>query len=445
MTKISMKPLCVIRAPVATRSGYGDMARDIARHMIAFGEYDVKIHSTTWGDCPMNALDPDNVMDKIILDRVIHEQLARQPDLFIVISVPSEFNKVGKFNIGITAGIETTLPPLSWIEGCNRMDTVWFISEFSKHTFENVAYNQTGPGGQVLRSVKVTVPMEVLPNCVNTKIFRKLDNESDLEPTIKETLKGVPEAFNFLFVGHWMQGNLGEDRKNVGLLIKIFLETFKMVTDKQPGLILKTSSSGFSIVDQGEILKKISMIRNTVDLEPGQTMPKVYLLHGELTESEMNSLYNHPKIKAHVSFTKGEGFGRPLLEASLTDKPIIASGWSGQLDFLDPETSTLIGGEMRKLDPSAVVPDVLLPDAQWFAVDIQQAANAMYGCFVDYPTFKKRMAPLRKKNRSKFNYDAVQTIMHGLLKKHLPPIVAPVELKLPTLRKVKVEPTATSE
>ena len=53
---------------------------------------------------------------------------------------------------------------------------------------------------------------------------------------------------------------------------------------------------------------------------------------------EMNSIYNHSKVKAMVSLTKGEGFGRPLLEFSLSQKPLIVSGWSGHMDFLPPRT-----------------------------------------------------------------------------------------------------------
>ena len=152
-----------------------------------------------------------------------------------------------------------------------------------------------------------------------------------------------------------MRGDFGEDRKNVSFLIKVFLETFRQVSEKdKPALILKTSSAGFSILDREEILKKIQQIKDSVELNQGQTLPNIYLLHGELTDKEMNSLYNHSKVKAHVSFTKGEGFGRPLLEASISGKPVIASGWSGQLDFLDKENSVLVGGELKPIHESSV-------------------------------------------------------------------------------------------
>ncbi|MFN9899011.1 MAG: glycosyltransferase, partial [bacterium] len=160
-----------------------------------------------------------------------------------------------------------------------------------------------------------------------------MEYEADILPSIKTVMETIPEKFCYLFVGHWLRGDFGEDRKNVSFLVRVFLETFKQTKVAPPALILKTSGGGFSILDKREMLNKIDTIRKQVVLEEGQPMPNIYLLHGELTDDEMNSLYNHPKVKAHVSLTKGEGFGRPLLEASISGKPVIASGWSGHMDF----------------------------------------------------------------------------------------------------------------
>ena len=150
-----------------------------------------------------------------------------------------------------------------------------------------------------------------------------------MELNLLDDINSIPEDFAFLSVGHWMQGSLGEDRKNIGVTLKSFYDTFKNKR-KQPALILKTSSVNSSYMDRREIMHRINLIKN---MSNGK-LPNVYLLHGSFTNSEMNELYNHPKVKAMVSHTKGEGFGRPLLEFSLTNKPIICSGWSGQMDFL---------------------------------------------------------------------------------------------------------------
>jgi glycosyltransferase involved in cell wall biosynthesis len=430
------KPLCVVRAPVATRSGYGDAARDIVRHLIEYNKFDVRIHSVPWGDTPMNALDPSHPKDKMILDRVITEPLNKQPDLFIVVSVPNEFQALGKFNIGITAGIETTAASAQWVEGCNRVNLVLAMSEHSKNVLVNSKYSIQSKDGQTQGVLQVQPVVEVLHNCIDTAVFGK---NAPVDKSITKVLDEIPESFAYLFVGHWLRGDYGEDRKNVALLVKLFLETFKQVKDRpQPALILKTSSAGFSILDREEIRTKIEQLKASVTLAPGQSMPNVYLLHGELTEQEMNTLYNHSKVKAHISLTKGEGFGRPLLEASVSGKPVIASGWSGQLDFLDKDRAVLVGGELKNVHPSAAWENVLLTDASWFAPDHQQAVDAMAVVFMDYKTFKDRAYSLAVKNRKDFSYNAIRDRMFALLDQHVPEFPKEVAIKLPTLKKIEL-------
>jgi glycosyltransferase involved in cell wall biosynthesis len=432
------KPLCVVRAPCATRSGYGDMSRDIIRHIIEYDKFDVKVVSVNWGETPMNALDENNPKDKMILDRILKGSLTRQPELFITITIPSEFETIGKYNIGITAGIETSIASAQWIEACNRMDTVFTISEHSKNVFLTSQFGRRGPNGENLGSLKLEKPIEVLHNCIDQAIFKKLEYESDVQRSIKEVLENVPEKFCYLFVGHWLRGDFGEDRKNVGLLVRLFLETFKQSKTSPPALILKTSGGNFSILDKKEIIKKIEQIKNTVQLGEDQNMPNIYVLHGELTDDEMNSLYNHPKVKAHISLTKGEGFGRPLLEATISGKPVIASGWSGHIDFLNAEDAVLVGGQLKEIHPSSVWDNVLIKESSWFYPDAQQAANAMAAVFMDYETFHKKAKKLGKENSKKFSYKAIQQRTWELLDKYVPEFPKQVPLTLPKLKKIEL-------
>jgi glycosyltransferase involved in cell wall biosynthesis len=382
----------------------------------------------------------------MITDRILTQNLTQQPDLFVTITIPTEFETIGKFNIGITAGIETTAASSQWIESCNKMDAVFTISEHSKNVFLASKYGRRGPNGQDLGTLEITKPIEVLHNCIDQSIFKKLEYESDVVPSVKSTLNDIPESFCYLFVGHWLRGDFGEDRKNVGFLVKIFLETFKQSkSETLPALILKTSGGGFSILDKKDILKKITDIRNTVVLAEGQRMPNVYLLHGELTDSEMNSLYNHSKVKAHVSFTKGEGFGRPLLEASISGKPIVASGWSGHMDFLNPEDAVLVGGELKNVHPSSVWDGVIIKESSWFAPDPQQSANALAAVFMDYEKFRKKASKLGKENFKKFSYKAIQQRTWQLLDKYVPEFPKQVKLVLPKLKKLEAPKLNKSE
>lgn len=435
---IETKPLCVVRAPCATRSGYGDMSRDIIRHLIEYDKFDVKVVSVNWGETPMNALDPDNPKDKMIIDRILNVPLHKQPELFVTITIPTEFETIGKYNIGITAGIETTVAAPQWVEACNKMDVVFTISEHSKNVLLFSKYGKQSPTGQPIGTLEIEKPIEVLHNCIDQSLFKKLEYESDVLPTIKDTFKDIPEKFCYLFVGHWLRGDVGEDRKNVGLLIKLFLETFKQVKDQAaPALILKTSGGNFSILDKREVLNKIQQIKESVQLTDGQKLPNVYLLHGELTDEEMNSLYNHPKVKAHISLTKGEGFGRPLLEASISGKPVIASGWSGHTDFLNSEDAILVGGELKPIHPTAVWDGVLIKESSWFYPDIQQAANAMAAVFMDYEPFRKKAHKLGKENFKKFSYQAIQKRTWELLDKYVPEFPKQMPIVLPKLKKLQ--------
>lgn len=439
-----IKPLCVIRAPCATRSGYGDMSRDIIRHIIEYDKFDVKVHSVNWGDTPMNALDENEPQDKIIIDRIIREPLHKQPELFISITVPNEFEPMGKYNIGITAGIETTAASAQWIEGCNRMNAVFAISEHSVNVLKLSKYGYQPAPNAPQQILELTKPIEVLHNCINTKVFGK---NAPTDTSMTKVLDEIPESFCYLFVGHWLRGEFGEDRKNVGFLIRMFFETFKQVKDKPlPALILKTSHAGFSILDREEVLNKINMIRGTVQLEEGQTLPNIYLLHGDLSEKEMNTLYNHSKVKVHVSFTKGEGFGRPLLEASVSGKPVIASGWSGHIDFLDPERAVLVGGELKNVHESAAWENVILKESKWFAADPQQCVNSFGATFYEYNKFKQKAYDLAVDNKKRFSYETIRKKTWELLDKYVPEFPKQVPLVLPKLKKVelpklnKVEP-----
>jgi glycosyltransferase involved in cell wall biosynthesis len=427
------KPICIVQAPYATRSGYGDMSRDIIRHLIETNRYDMRLVSMPWGGCPLNALSAANPRDIPLITQTaqIPIQLQRHPELFVQISVPNEFQPSAKFNIGITAGIETTACSKEWIDGCNRMDLILTISEHSKRILEGTIIQETDQSGKVIAEHKIIKPIEVLHNCIDPNIFREIQ-PSEIPDTVDAELSTIKEDFNFLFVGHWLKGNVGEDRKNVGLLVQAFCETFKHKKENRPALILKTSGATFSFMDQKNTLDKIQAIRASV----GEGCPNVYLLHGDLSEAEMNGLYNHPKVKAHVTFTKGEGFGRPLLEATQSGKPVIASGWSGHLDFLNPKDAVLLGGSLKKVEPGSVWPGVILEDSQWFNVDVNMAAMALTTVQKNYSKFIPGAVRLAKENATKFSYDAIKQRTVDLLDKYVPKFAIEVPLKLPTLKKI---------
>lgn len=384
----------IFKGPMNARAGYGSRSRDLAHVLIDSG-YDVKFEFINWGSTPNDVLDPGNLKDKLILDQRVNTPF--KPDIYIQCTIPTEFEPKGKFNIGITAGIETDTCHPDWIEGCNKMDLILTSSEHSKKVFQNMEYQKRDrKTDEVVGLLKLVTPVEVLFEGIDPTIFKKLDKSklADKATTpLYRSLSEIPNDFCFLFVGHWLQGNIGHDRKDIGMLIHTFLNTFKQVKSSKtsvnnlPALILKTSSAGFSTLERYNIEDKIRLIeQGAFDNDPKCIFPPIYFLSGDLTDTEMNDLYNHRKVKASVSFTKGEGFGRPLLEFTTTGKPVIASNWSGQLDFLNPAHAWLLPGKVSKVDMSATN-QWIIPDSSWFTVNYQFAAQMLNNCYKNYQTF----------------------------------------------------------
>ena len=429
------KNTCVIYAPVQTFSGYGARGRDVAKAIIELkkDEWDIKIIPCKWGNTPMNFID-ENPEWKFLEDHFI-QQLTQQPDIMVWITVPNEFQPVGKYNIGVTAGIESTIAPADWVEGCQRMD---LILGSSKHTidvlrnskFEKRDQNTQQPMGLI----EWNKPSDILFEGANTDMYKVEDSKFEL-PEMKED-------FAYLFVGHWI-GNapIGEDRKNITLLIKAFYETFKNKA-KKPALILKTTQVGASYMDRTELIKRIKAIQSTVN---SKNLPNIYLLHGEFTDQEMNQIYNHPKIKAMVSLTKGEGFGRPLLEFSLTNKPIIATNWSGHVDFLNSDYTTLLPGQLTNIHPNSAN-NMLLKEAQWFSVDNGRVGHALKDMFENYKNYLSNAKRQGYYSRTNFSYDKMKEKLDSIFKERIPEFPKQVQLQLPKLKKIelpklkKVEP-----
>ena len=425
------KPVLLLVAPVTTTSGYGARSRDIAYSLIKSDKYDVKIWGTRWGNTPMNALDPENPKHKLIIDRLLdNPQLPQQPDINIQITVPNEFQKFGKYNIGITAGIETTIAAAPWIEGCNRMDLVLVSSEHAKKVLsESTWYKHDEQTKQMVGQIALTTPIEVLFEGVDLETYFKTD---EIHKTVDDQLKQIPEQFCFLFVGHWLNGELGQDRKDVGMLIRTFLETFKNKQNR-PALVLKTSQADFSPVDRNILVDKINKIYKST---PGNNLPNVYVLHGDLSDSEMNSLYNHPKVKAHITFTKGEGYGRPLAEAALSQKVVVAPNYSGHLDFL--KKAVLLPGELRQIHQSAVWNDVLIAESQWFTVDYGYAMSLMKNIFENYKDYERNAKAQGTLIRKEFNLDKMYEKLINILTERVPEFPKQVQLKLPQLKKIEL-------
>ena len=422
-----MKPSILVTAPVKTRSGYGNHARDICTALIELDKYDVHVNSVRWGATPMTALEEGNPKHDEIEKRILTEpKLPTQPDVHLHIVIPNEFQPIAKKNIGVTAGIETTIPLPQWVDGCNKMDETIFVSDFTRNVFLNASFEDKNG-----KQVKMKRDSSVLFEGVDTDIYKQTKKISD---DVNGLFDDIKEDFSFLFVGHWLSGNLGQDRKDTGMLVKVFCETFKNQKNP-PALILKTSGADFSILDREDILKKVRTITDSIQGE----LPNVYVIHGDFTDSEMNDLYNHPKVKAHISFTHGEGFGRPLLEAAQSGKPVVAPGWSGQLDFLNPNYSILLNGSLTTVPKESFQKGVIFdsPENKWFTVNYNVASSIMKDMVNNYSKYLLKGKQLAAVTSKQFSLEAMKVKLEEIIEKQLESVPKQVELKLPKLNKVE--------
>jgi hypothetical protein len=428
-----IKPTCVFQSPVFTRSGYGGWALSVAKSLLKYDKFDLKIVPTPWGNTPrkttIDDIDKNDSASVELFNKILRAPMNKQPDLFIQMTIPNEFQPMGKYNIGMTAGIETTIPNGDWVDGLNRMNMNIVTSKFSKDIFESSKFVKQYQDGRK-EEFKSNKPMEVCFWSADTNVFKKTTEQVE---SVNNALSEIPEKFAYLFVGAWTNPqNPIADRKDIGNLIKTFCAAFKDKKGDKPCLILKTNGVNYSKVDKDICLANIKNIRNSI----GGDLPNVYLLHGELTDIEMNALYNHDKVKIHISFTHGEGFGHPLLLATLSGKPLLAPNWSGHLDFLNPQHANLLDGIVKQVDPSAVN-QWIIKESSWFNVSYNLAEEKIKNFYYTYnQSMLDRAEKLRLENVEKFNDTAMDSVFNSILDKYVPEFSVEKKIVLPSLKRI---------
>jgi glycosyltransferase involved in cell wall biosynthesis len=423
-------------APFNTRSGYGDHARSLFYSIMDREDLDIKCLDVKWGNTPRNHLRSEVPRHKKLLDTFVEQdKIQGQPDVLIDIRIPNEFANGAKVNIGITAGVETDVVSPEFLEGMNRMNFNIVPSKFTADTFNKCTYDkmQDLPNGQKQKAgeVKNEKPISVLFEGVDTDVYypkQKHELEKGLYEELNELIK---EDSAYLHVGQWGTGGFGEDRKNIGVLIKSFLKAFSNISNP-PALVLKTNGANFSVLDRYDTKKKIQQVK---DMFTGVDLPNIYLIHGDFTIEEMSTLYNHPKIGAFITCTHGEGFGRPMLEATCCDLPVIATKWSGHLDFLTDSESMLIDGFLKPVPKSVIWKPIIVEPSNWFDVNEADVVRKIRTFHKKRKLIQKKATRLGKRNRREFSLKAMADKFNGIIDDILKNIPQSVNLTLPKLKK----------
>jgi glycosyltransferase involved in cell wall biosynthesis len=296
--------------------------------------------------------------------------------IYIVVGMPSEFRKVGNVSIGITAGVEATKIPADWVPKMNGMDAIIVPSSFIKELFKTHG---------------VTTPIHVVAEGVDIEIF------NDTPPSSKDLSNmEFPTKFNFLYGGQWLPGKVGEERKGIGLLIQAFLEEFK--DDENVGLVLKTFSRNNSSVDRHLTKDRISLLKGK-----NRELPRINLIHGDMSDIEMSALYKHPNIRAFISPTCGEGWHRMLAESVACDLPVAVTGWSGHMDYIDKDKNTVLPFQIAPVSRTALRSGFFPSDAQWAYVAVDDIKKVLRKMYTDIKPYKNKAIEYGGKFRSLYN------------------------------------------
>lgn len=396
-----MKPKLIFRGPITTASGYGVHSRQLLKALLASDLYDVSVAATNWGQTPF-IYDDETYLDlikKLVLKREQNEKNGVEYDISVQVTIPNEFVKLAKLNVGVTAGIEVDRVSPEWIAKINEnVDFVIVPSKHSAETLVNVVYRtQEGKEHRVIK------PVAIIPEGIDTNVFNTDHVAADDVLAISKNF--FKPDFNFLFVGLGLDKGMGEDRKNISILVKWFCERFK--DDPNVGLILKTAIVNNSLLDFETCKRKIEEIKSACGC--GE-LTNIYLLHGRMSEHELAALYKHPKVKAFISLTHGEGYGLPLIEAAACGLPIVATNWSGHLDFLSINGNRRfipIEYDLTQIPNSVVWKGVMEEGAKWANPKEEDAKLKMKKIILSYDKPKEWAVELSEHIKNNYSIEKV--------------------------------------
>ncbi len=407
----------LLEGPILTQSGYGEHTRLVFRSLNAQDGLELYVNPLNWGttgwisDDSLERRQMDNSIRNYGLLTNEARQQNTQPsfDLQVHVGIPNEFQKKAPYSICVTAGIETDRVSPEWIIQTHRgidkiiVPSTHAATGFTETTFEII---QEDKNIKSLMSCK-DIPIEVVPYPVKSINIENLDLTLDTE-------------FNFLSVA------LLGPRKNLENLIRWFVEEFN--EDETVGLILKVSRSSGSLMDKEhtrEILK--SLLAKYPDRKC-----KVYFLHGDLTEGELHSLYLRDDIHAYVTTTHGEGYGLPIFEAAYSGLPIIATNWSGHLDFLsagfkeagkirEKQLFAKVDYELKEIQKQAVWDKLLIKESKWAYPKEKSFKSQMRKVKQNYGMYKKWAIALKENIQTEYEENKIISLMRKEILSHYSP------------------------
>ena len=396
----------IVKGPALSQSGYGEHTRFILRSLRSQPElFDVYLININWGQTSWIWEDTEERQwfDHLLAKTITHGQQQGQFDISLQVTIPNEWEKIAPINIGVTAGIESTKISPQWVEKSLYMDKIIVVSEHAKYGFDNTTYPAKNMQTGEQFEAKVNCPIDVIGYPVK-------------ETKLTEIELPLKYDFNFVTMATWIP------RKNLENTIKWFVEQFY---EEEVGLIVKTSLAKNCLRDRVACENRLQILLE----EYKERKCEIILLHGDMTEEEIAGLYQHPKVKALVSLTCGEGFGLPMFEAAYNGLPVVAPNWGGQLDFLymlskdkkgkvkKTAMFSPISYDIKPVQPEAVWDTVIQRDSMWCYAKEWDYKKTIRTFVKDYNSKKAKAKKLQKYLKKTFSeaeqYKKVAEFVHG--------------------------------
>ena len=382
----------LLRGPFLTSSGYGVHARQVARWALSRSDWDIKIQAMSWGITPwLIDKNDENGLIGTIMEKTASLDGSSVFDISFQVQLPNEWDsRLARVNIGITAAVETDRCNPEWIEACNRMTAVVVPSNYTKSVLES--------------SGTLRVPVLVIPESYHDELAQEETQKFSHEFSTK---------FNFLVFGQLTGNNPENDRKNLFYTLKWILEEFK--DDKDVGVILKTNSGRQTKIDKLMSEKFVNQMVKEVRKSP---YPKVNLLHGKMSNREITSLMRDSSVKALVSLTRGEGYGLPILEAAAVGLPVIATGWSGHLDFLKSDFIS-VDYTLGEIHASRVDNKIFIKGAKWAHPSEKDAKRRLRKFYESSIIPRNRAIESAKRIQQDYSFSSINKIYEEKLSLYL--------------------------
>lgn len=386
----------LLRAPLLTNSGYGVHSRQLYQWLEESDDIELHVECLHWG---FTSWIVDSEAEEGLFGRIINKTVGNPSemhfDISIQVQLPDEWDAtLASKNIGVTALVETDICNLEWIKNINEMDHVIVPSTFTKNVIIDTA-----------QFIKPQTPISVVPEWFNQNIFDdKLLKTINLDERYSFDTKK-----NFLIIGTLTSQNIEDDRKNLVNTISWAIEAFKDRPDV--GIIAKVCVGKATAEDKAITLE---FINNVIKRFRKGSFPRVHLIHGQMTNSEIAALYSLNSIVGYISATRGEGFGLPIIDAAAAGIPVVATNWSGHLDFLDKKFLK-VDYKLVKISDSRVDGRIFIQNASWADPQKQSFQENLHKLLSNQETYFRKSQELKKKVRRKFSKKSITQIYDKIL------------------------------